>query len=236
MPDERLMQYIRTNLSKGFSLKEIREGMLKYGYTDREIDRLFKTIAEEKLMHLEPLPESNRINGGFYFLILLGLASLSLAAAFPIVIFSGFGRLGEIVTLLITIVLGMVLGFAINWGIGLFNESKTLKTLTGIFAPLLAVSAIIAVFFGKSLIIKLALANGPNPIHETIGSSHSPVLLGLIFYIAANSFIVASLIKAKKEKHLLWYPLAGAAYTGLWILVTWLVKGFIMTVVLKPTV
>ncbi|RLE43026.1 hypothetical protein DRJ48_02070 [Candidatus Woesearchaeota archaeon] len=173
-----------------------------------------------------------------YLVLIIGLMAICFVLSLPIVFKSGFGKGGWFITYTMTLFLGLLGGYAIFKVTSLVTKQPLRHILTGVFAPIAGVAAIVLVLYTKRKIYLLSMEHmakiapgGISPIGATIGSVHNPFLVSAFFYMLTNAFIVAWFIKEERYKDLTWYWIVVPLYLVVWFITSGLANGFIQRVV-----
>lgn len=244
MPNEQLVVYIQENLKHGYTAEQIRQAMLKEGYSPSEINGLFNYI--NSLSATEPLPEPRPAIGpeerpieeqhlsGFAFGVLVaGLVAISFVLTIPLLFYSGFGKGGPLATYLIILASALVAGYITFKVLSTLVKRDFLIVISGALTPVISLISMVGVFYLTKKVSELSIRHAAalratSPIASVLGVPHSPFLTSIFFYIVFNVFILLYIIKKKETKALLWYLLAIPVYLLAWLISVPIVNALIL--------
>ncbi len=225
MPDEEVVEYINSNIKKGYSHDEIKEVMIETGYSGEEVDSLFENLKE-------PIPitkPENKFSLKIFIILIFALGAVLTILTIPIIFYSGFGKGGYVGHYLLILFMALIGGYIIKKSIEIFTAKSKYEILAGTLSSFISLTLIFVVFLTKSKIYKYLKLNNPRgalDFLQTVGVPHNPIISSLLFFVVLNVFIIKDI---KERKELIWYVTALPIYIISWVIATIFAGSYIAT-------
>jgi hypothetical protein len=219
MANKELVDYIKKEEARGYSIQQLRKTLLESKYKSEEVEEAFKFLNKDEEQKSFPFLAFTTLLLGF------GVVSLLLTFLFILMI--------SLLSIHITIGYFLIILFGITTGYYFYHVTNSLrikdklKAIIGIFSPVFSLVPIILLFRSIRLLqeeLSSFAANGNSGAmggiyHIFSQSIPHPYISAAIFYICCNVFIITKIVKDKKQQHLMWYLLAPTLIFLIWLVV-----------------
>jgi hypothetical protein len=237
MPDQELINWIKSARAQGQSTQALTKILIKQGYKKNQIEEAsINTNSKLQNSNSQNPTVTQQTSLIVSITLIIGLAIISLIAVLLVLAILNFLGASKMLYYVFLTLTGLVIGLFAFFVKKDLNGTETLSAILGIFPPTLS----LAFFFTLLPVLQKLFqqvqqftASGPEigglgDLLSIFGPNiPSPITSGILFYLSFNIFILISIIKHKKYQTLLWYFLAPGIFFLLWHSISWFTSSII---------
>ena len=219
MANKELVDYIKKEEARGYSIQQLRKTLLESKYKSEEVEEAFKFLNKDEEQKSFPFLA--------FTTLLLGFGVVSLLLTFLFILMISLLSVHITIGYFLIILFGLITGYYFYHVTNSLRIKDKLKAIIGIVSPIFSLVPIILLFRSIRLLQEelssfaaqgkdLMLGGG---VHQIFSQSiPHPYISAAIFYICCNVFIITKIVKDKKQKHLMWYLLAPTLLFLIWLI------------------